>query len=85
MTKTPWCFFSLSVFFLALAVLSAPLQAQQGGREIEEEQEQPEGRAALRVSVNQIKVDVTVQDRDGNLIGGLRKEHFQIYEDKVQQ
>lgn len=85
MTKNLHCFFVLSGLFFAWAVLSPPLQAQQGGQEIEEEQDQPQGRAALRVSVNQIKVDVTVQDKDGNLIGGLRKENFQIYEDKVQQ
>jgi VWFA-related protein len=70
---------------LLLATFSLSLEAQQQGRDIEEEQEKPEGRAALRVSVNQIKVDVTVQDRDGNLIGGLSKEHFKIYEEKIEQ
>jgi VWFA-related protein len=85
MTKKTLCLLALSGLFLTWAVFPSPIHAQQGGREIEEEQEQPEGRATLRVSVNQIKVDVTVQDRDGNLIGGLRKEHFKIYEDKIEQ
>ncbi|MEE8348368.1 MAG: VWA domain-containing protein [Acidobacteriota bacterium] len=83
MTRTPWITLALAGLFLAPFSLS--VQAQQVGRDIEEEQEDPEGRASLRVSVNQINVDVTVQDRDGNLIGGLSKHHFKIYENKVEQ
>ena len=70
---------------LFLATFSPLVEGQQGGREIEEEQDKPEGLAAVRVAVNQIKVDVTVQDKDGNLIGGLNKNNFKIYEDKVEQ
>ena len=83
MLRTPWIILALAGLFLAPFSLS--LQAQQEGRDIEEEQENPEGRASLRVSVNQINVDVTVQDRDGNLIGGLSKQHFKIYENKIEQ
>ncbi len=78
-------FFVLAFAGLLLVAFSLRVQAQQEGREIEEEQEKPQGRAALRVAVNQIRVDVTVQDKDGNLIGGLRQEHFKVYEDKVEQ
>ena len=83
MTRTPWIVLVLAGLFLAPFSLS--VKAQQDGRDIEEEQDNPEGRASLRVSVNQINVDVTVQDRDGNLIGGLSKQHFKIYENKVEQ
>lgn len=64
-------------------MLTLPLAAQQ--RQIEEEESRPAGQAALRVSVEQIRVDVTVQDKKGNLITGLTKDHFEIYEDKVKQ
>ena len=83
MTRKPLFVLALASFLLA--AFSPSVQAQQSGRDIEEEQEKPEGRASIRVSVEQIKVDVTVQDKDGNLIGGLSKEHFKIYEDKVEQ
>ncbi len=54
-------------------------------KKIEEKDERPRARAAVSVSVEQVRVDVTVQDRDKNLIRGLQKEHFKIYEDKVLQ
>ncbi len=74
---------SLGIFSLLLTVLlGAP---QQDRKKIEEKQEKPEGRAALSVSVEQVRVDLTVQDKKGNLIQGLQKENFKVYEDKVQQ
>lgn len=80
-----FCFFAVAAFFLFGAAAAATFQAEQGQRQIEEDEEKPQGRAALRVTVDQIKVDVTVQDKNGNLIGGLGKENFRIYEDKVEQ
>lgn len=40
---------------------------------------------ALRVDVPVVNVDVTVVDRDGNLITNLRKQHFRIYQDGQEQ
>ena len=54
-------------------------------KKIEEEQPKPQGRTGIRVNVNQIRVDVTVQNAKGDLIQGLKKENFKIYEDKVEQ
>jgi Ca-activated chloride channel homolog len=68
--------------FPALGLWAA---SQQQERQIEEEEPKPLGRTALRVDVQQIQVDVTVQDRRGNLIRGLTQEHFKIYEDKQLQ
>ena len=69
-----------------LSVTFSLVRAQQRGEKpIEEQKDRPEARAALSVSVDQIQVDVTVQDRKKNLIQGLQKEHFKIYEDKVEQ
>lgn len=64
---------------------SAQAQEPKEPRKIEEDEQKPEGQATLRLEVNQIQVDVTVQNKDGNLIGGLQKEHFRVWEDKVEQ
>lgn len=60
-------------------------QEQQEERQIEEEDSKPLGSAALSVAVQQIRVDVTVSDKKGNLITGLQEGNFEIYEDKVKQ
>ncbi len=54
-------------------------------KKIEEEQPKPQGRTGIQVAVNQVRVDVTVQNSNGDLIQGLKKENFKIYEDKVLQ
>ncbi len=83
--KRLFCALTVVVCFLAWGVLSNSLQAQEKEQPIEEQEEKPQVRTALRVAVNQIKVDVTVQDKDGNLIQGLGKEHFKVFEEKVEQ
>ncbi len=75
--------FSASLITLSLPYLSA--QEQQEERPIEEEDSKPLGRAAVRIAVQQIRVDVTVRDKKGNLITGLQQGNFEIYEDKVLQ
>lgn len=69
---------------LVIVKLSAAPQSQQP-RPIEEEDERPQGAAALSITVDQVQLDVTVQDKRGNLIQGLTREHFKLYEDKVEQ
>lgn len=39
----------------------------------------------IRVTTNTVLVPVTVKDRNGNLVGDLRKEEFRIFEDNVEQ
>jgi VWFA-related protein len=79
----------LPVLLIALCGLFfTPVQAsqqQEQPQQIEEEDSQTAGRAAIRMAVNQIRVDVTVTDNKGNLITGLKQEHFSVYEDKVKQ
>jgi VWFA-related protein len=79
------CVVAVVVFALIWGILPDAVQAQRESKPIEEEEEKPQGRASLSVSVDQVKVDVTVQDKKGNLIQGLRQEHFRIYEEKVEQ
>ncbi len=80
---------ALPVFFAMITGLaSTPLvqeRPQQQPRQLEEERPQPAGQAAIRLAVNQVRVDVTVQDRNGNLITGLTRDNFTVYEDKIRQ
>lgn len=78
--------FVFPLFGFGLLITINSLQAQRRDRQpIEEKEERPQGRASLSVLVDQIQVDVTVLNRKGNLIQGLDKRHFKIYEDKVEQ
>ena len=63
--------------------MSVPLRAQD--KPLEEEKPKAVGDAAIRLSVEQVRVDVTVRTKQGNLITGLKKENFEVYEDKVKQ
>lgn len=78
--------FALSVILLAsLFTLTTGAGRQQQEKQIKEDQTKVEGQAGIRVDVEQIRVDVTVQDKKGNLLTGLQREHFKVYEDKVEQ
>ena len=83
--KNLLCAFVLVVFALIWGLLPDALQAQGQGKPIEEQEEKPQGRASISVAVEQVQVDITVQDKKGNLIQGLRKEHFKVFEEKVEQ
>jgi VWFA-related protein len=72
------------LFALVWGVLPNAVQAQQG-KPIEEEEERPRGQTSLSVAVEQVNVDLTVLDKNGNLIQGLQREHFKVYEEKVEQ
>lgn len=62
-----------------------PLAQRPGQRPIEEDEDRPVGQTTIKVDVSQIQIDVTVQNKKGNLILGLQKEDFTVYEDKVEQ
>ena len=74
------------LFCLAVSLpLEQPLAQQPKRQPIEEEADRPAGQTTIRVGVHQIQVHVTVQDKKGNLIQGLKREHFKVFEDKVEQ
>ena len=80
--------FPLFVVLFCLAVSLSweqPLAQQRKAQPIEEEADRPAGQTTIRVGVHQIQVDVTVQDKKGNLLQGLKREHFKVFEDKVEQ
>lgn len=62
----------------------APNPQQEGPLQPTPEQ-QEEAPYALRVEVPLVNVDVTVADRDGNIVTSLRRDHFRILEDGVEQ
>lgn len=45
----------------------------------------PPGRGTLRVDTNLVLVNVTVTDPLNRFVTGLEKEHFKLFEDKVEQ
>lgn len=49
------------------------------------EKKDKQGGFRIGVDVNQVVVNVTVHDRNGGLVSGLKEENFQVYEDKVLQ
>jgi VWFA-related protein len=51
----------------------------------QDEQEAPKGQTAISVAVDLVSMQVLVTDPKGNVITGLRPEHFTIYEDNVKQ
>ncbi len=73
----------LAIVFFLLLVTPGPLWAQD--KPLEEEKPKAAGDATIRLSVEQIRVDVTVRTRDDNLITGLKKDNFEVYEDGVRQ
>ena len=56
--------------------------AQTGGGEVAEEVGEDE---VVRVNASLVTVPVSVLDRDGRFIGGLRQEDFRVLEDGVEQ
>jgi Ca-activated chloride channel homolog len=55
-----------------------PFRAQQGGQG-------KSGQAPLQVDVDLVLVNATVTDPNNRFVTGLEKEHFQLFEDKVEQ
>ncbi len=53
--------------------------------ETEQDQDLPKGRMSISVATDLVTLQVLVTDSKGNVITGLRPEHFTVYEDKVKQ
>ena len=64
-----------------------PPQEPAGRKRAPVEEQEPEikGRTQLSVDVSLVSVDISVTDKKGNLITGLGRENFDIYEDGVKQ
>ena len=51
----------------------------------EQDPDRPKGQTAISVAVDLVSLQVLVTDPKGNVITGLRPEHFTVYEDNVKQ
>jgi Ca-activated chloride channel homolog len=62
-----------------------PLQRKKSASGNEQDQENPKGRSAISVAVDLVSLQVLVSDTKGNVLTGLKRENFTIYEDNVKQ
>jgi VWFA-related protein len=72
----------MACLFLGLAAFSFPVQQK------EQPQQQPVAprkTPTFSVEAAMVVVDVSVRDRKGNLLPGLKKEDFKVYEDNIPQ
>jgi Ca-activated chloride channel homolog len=67
---------AVCVFSVALAAQDKPPQPQKG---------QNDKDFSLKVETFEVNLPVSVLDKDGRPIDGLKQENFQVFEDKVQQ
>jgi VWFA-related protein len=72
------CFVCL---FCSLIAFAFPQAQQRPQQQISSTQQMP----SFKVQTSLVVVDVTVRDRQGNLVGDLKKGDFKIYEDNVLQ
>lgn len=70
---------------LLLVAQQPPPPSEQKQGPIQPRPPEQEAPYTLQVEVPLVNVDVAVVDRDGNFIHNLRKEHFRVYEDGVEQ
>jgi len=83
MTRKSWIFIAAAFFVIALPVLVAA----RAGR-IQKSQEASADKASiqtLKVDVDLVLVNATVTDPLNRYVSGLGQEHFQIWEDKLEQ
>jgi VWFA-related protein len=71
--------FRKSVFVLSILAFSLVALAQDRAQ-----QKKPDD-GTLRVEVNEVNLPISVLDKEGRPVDGLKQEYFQIFEDKVQQ
>jgi Ca-activated chloride channel family protein len=78
-------------FFLAASLCSSAdenvsITPRYKAAEVNKDASNPEQRyAELRVDTALVQVNVTVSDSLNHLVAGLKKEHFRLFEDKVEQ
>ena len=70
--------FRKSVFVLSILAFSLVALAQGG-----QQKKQDDG--TLRVETLEVQLPISVLDKEGRPVDGLKQEYFQIFEDKIQQ
>lgn len=72
-----------SLLIVAVCVLSAALAAQDKPPQPQKGQNDKD--YSLKVETVEVNLPVSVLDKDGHPVDGLKQENFQVFEDKVQQ
>jgi VWFA-related protein len=83
-----WTALSLSSSAFAQAPSKSqpvPLPRKKDASQNDADQENPKGRTAISVAVDLVSLQVLVSDTKGNVLTGLKRENFTIYEDNVKQ
>jgi len=73
--------FVSSIIVILLAIF--PESQKKKGKKGEEEGVQ--GITSISVNIPAVRLNVTVTDKKGNLIKGLTKDYFKVYEDEKEQ
>ncbi|HVN82576.1 MAG TPA: VWA domain-containing protein [Terriglobia bacterium] len=76
------------LIWLILGLLSLPVPRNSIAQENSPKVDQPEskgGTPSIKINVDLVLVNATVTDINNRFVTGLEKEHFQIFEDKVEQ
>jgi VWFA-related protein len=76
MRNRPLLIVAVCVFSAAVAAQEKPPQPQKG---------QNDKDYSIRVETNLVDLPVSVLDKDGHPVDGLKQENFQVFEDKVPQ
>jgi len=71
------------LLIVAVCVFSAALAAQDKAPQPQKGQNDKD--YSIRVETNLVDLPVSVLDKDGRPVDGLKQENFQVFEDKVQQ
>jgi len=89
MTRKNWTHFVAAFLLMALpAVMVARAARSQNPQENsteKSEQKTSEKQTTLKIDVDLVLVNATVTDQLNRYVSGLESEHFQIWEDKVEQ
>ena len=76
MRNRPLLIVAVCVFSAAVAAQEKPPQPQKG---------QNDKDYSLKVETVEVNLPISVLDKDGHPVDGLKQENFQVFEDKVQQ
>src|SRR5690606_27706515 len=71
---------ALTLAFALLGAAGVPARQARQGASPEQESE-----VTFKVEINYVEVDAAVFDRDGNFVGDLTADDFEVYEDGVRQ
>ncbi len=83
--QKPWLWTKVMVLSLGFLTLLSLLELAQEKPNIPSQAESKSGASSVKVEVDLVLVNATVTDPSNRFVTGLEMEHFQVFEDKIQQ